>query len=39
VFLALVIVAVVVAGRCWGAARKGLRVLKAKVLRRNLAVE
>jgi hypothetical protein len=39
VFLVVVIVAVVIASRCWGAIRKGLRVLKAKVFRRKLAAE
>lgn len=38
VFLALVIVAVVIAARCWGAVRKGLGVLKAKVFRKTVAV-
>lgn len=39
VFLALVIAAVMFASRCWGAVRKGLRVLKTKVFREKVAVE
>jgi hypothetical protein len=39
VFLVVVIAAVVIASRCWGAVRKGLRVLKAKVFREKVAIE
>ena len=39
VFLVLVIVAVVIASHCWGAVRKGLAVLKARVFREKVAVE